>query len=170
MAIVPRDMWIGLIMLAFAVLYWREADKIRISPLDGPVGASGLPKTLAWTLGILAVILIARSIAEAMLLRGAAHRGPEAGSREFVKVHLRAVGMLTIGVGYLLIIPVLGYTLSIGLLLGAVSLYIGAPPGLRTMLVAVLGAGFFYLLFVRFLGIPLPHGMLYEMLSGSTGN
>lgn len=156
-------------MLAAAILYWHEADKIRISPLDGPVGASGLPKALAWALGLLAVVLILRGLAGMFLARRAADGPAEAGGKPDLKVHLRAIGMLLIGVGYLLVVPFLGYTISIGLLLAAVSLYVGAPAGMRTLLVAVLGAVIFYFLFVRFLGIPLPPGMLYGMFSGAGG-
>lgn len=58
----PRDFWIGLVTLGFAVLYWFEAAKIRISPLDGPVGAAGLPKVLAYALGVLSVLLIGRAL------------------------------------------------------------------------------------------------------------
>lgn len=169
MAFVPKDAWIGAVMLAVAILYWREADKIRISPLDGPVGASGLPKALAWALGALALIMIVRSLASVFLAGSAPGGEAEAEKKTGMRVHLRAVGMLLLGVGYLLIVPVLGYTISIGLLLGAVAFYIGAKPGLRSLLVAAIGAVAFYFLFVRFLGIPLPSGMLYGMLTAAGG-
>src|SRR3546814_151489 len=58
-----RDTWIGVVFLAFAIVYWIAADGIRISPLDGPVTAAGLPKSLAYALGTLAVLLILRSLA-----------------------------------------------------------------------------------------------------------
>ena len=166
MTFVPRDTWIGAVLLAFAVIYWREADKIRISPLDGPVGASGLPKTLAWGLGILAVILIVRSLVLAYLARKAS-AAPVETKADDMRVHLRAAGMLLLGVGYLLVIPYLGYLISIGLLLVGVALYFGAAINMRTALVAILGAAFFYVLFVYFLDIPLPSGMLFDMLSGA---
>jgi len=58
------DTWIGVLMLIAAVVYWLEANKIRISPLDGPVGASGLPKSLAYVLALLSVVLIVRGVSE----------------------------------------------------------------------------------------------------------
>lgn len=165
MGFVRKDTWIGLFMLAVAAIYWNEATKIRISPLDGPIGASGLPKTLAYTLGALAIVLIARDLLGVYLARRSAIAATDPEPRKgSLRAHMRAAGMLALGIGYLLVVPYLGYVISIGLLVGAVSLYIGAPLSLRTLLVAVIGAGFFYLLFVQFLGIPLTPGMLYDLL------
>ena len=86
-----------------------------------------------------------------------------------MKPHLRAIVMLGLGVGYLLVVTTLGYALSVMALIFLVSLYIGAPLGLRTVLVAVLGGLAFQLLFVQFLGIPLPGGIVASLLSGLTG-
>ena len=159
-----RDFWVGLAALGFAVLYWVEADKIRISPLDGPVGAPGLPKALAWAFGILALVLVLRGLfqrfagiaaeAEAIPMPLAARLWP----------HLRAAGILGLGFGYLLLVPWFGYTVCIMALILAVALYAGARFDLRTIGVAVLGAAFFRLLFVEFLDIPLPEGTLIEAL------
>src|SRR3546814_16166124 len=59
----PRDAWIGVVFLVLAVVYWIAADGIRISPLDGPVTAAGLPKSLGYALGGLSVLLILRRLA-----------------------------------------------------------------------------------------------------------
>jgi len=163
-----RDFWIGLVTLGFAALYWVEAAKIRISPLDGPVGASGLPKSLAWALAVLSLILIARAVLQKLRPLPAAGRTvPPAPARERLRPHLRAIGMLAIGVGYILVIPFIGYALAIMALLAAVSLYIGAGLTLRTLAVVVLGGVFFHLLFVEFLDIPLPRGLLIDRLLGT---
>lgn len=169
-----RDVWTGLVMLGAAVAYWFGADGIRISALDDLVGASGMPKALAWALGGLAVLLIVRSVllerrtvrpAEADIAPEAAPVpvDPEAGN---VGPHFRAAGMIGIGAAYLLLVPVLGYALGIVGLLLAVALYNGGGLSLKTALVAVLGGVFFYLLFVRFLGIPLPAGVWPGLIGG----
>lgn len=165
-----RDTWIGVVMLLVAVVYWLEASKIRISPLDGPVGASGLPKALAYALGVLSVILIIRSRIDA---RANASQAPEMEAEswslaEAMKPHLRAAGMLVIGVGYLLLLPWFGYAITIAALLLTVSLYIGSGLNIRTVLVAVIGGGVCHTLFVMFLGIPLPSGRLLMALFGAT--
>lgn len=164
MSLINRDTWIGLVMLLVAAVYWHEADKIRISPLDGPVGASGLPKSLAYALGVLAVILIIRSLAVTLAERRTRpHAEAEATSIDW-QAHRRALGMLAIGVGYLLLVTWLGYIITVAALLLAVSLYIGAALTLRTVLIAVGGGILYYLLFVQFLGIPLPPGGIVRSL------
>ena len=168
-----RDTWIGVVFLAFSVLYWTQADKIRVSPLDDPVTAAGMPKSLAFALGGLAVLLILRSLYMSRLAaradRKPADKVEETDSRETWKRHLRALGMLGLGVAYLLVVPYLGYVLSVIGLMLAVSLYIGARFGLKTLAVAGLGGGFFYLLFVQFLNIPLPPGLWPSLLQSLQG-
>lgn len=168
-----RDAWIGVVVLGCAVLYWLGADGIRVSPLDDPVGAGGLPKALAYALGGLAVLLIARSLALKRVAAGkpaaAAEAPAEASGPSVLRRHLRALGMLALGVGYLLLVPYLGYTLSIIGLVLAASLYIGASFGAKTLAIAGLGGVFFYLLFVQFLHIPLPPGIWPDLLRSLQG-
>lgn len=161
----PRDFWIGLTGLCFAVVYWLEADKIRISPLDDPVTAAGLPKALGIALGVLAVAMIARSLAE-RAAQPSAEPADQPPFGERMRPHLRAAGVLAIGVAYLLVVPYLGYALGIGALILAVSMYIGAPLGLRSVVTSALGGVIFHLLFVELLGIPLPEGALLHYLLG----
>lgn len=168
-----RDAWIGVVFLAFSVVYWIAADGIRISPLDGPVTAAGLPKSLAYALGALAVLLIARSLALKRLAAGkpaaSAAEAPSENEPSDRRLHLRALGMLGLGLGYLLVVPYLGYTLSIIGLLLAAALYIGARSGARILAFAGVGGVFFYLLFVQFLHIPLPPGLWPDLLRSLQG-
>ncbi|MEM9440563.1 MAG: tripartite tricarboxylate transporter TctB family protein [Pseudomonadota bacterium] len=166
MSFINRDIWIGLVMFLVAVVYWFEADKIKISPLDGPIGASGLPKSLAYALGALAIILIVRSVIGTLMAPKTASQEPASVTSmgDLIRPHLRAIGMLGIGVGYLLLVPWLGYTITIAALLLVVSLYIGADLTRRTLLIAAIGGVAYYLLFVQFLGIPLPAGKVFQTL------
>lgn len=165
MRILTRDTWIGVVMLIVAIVYWFEASKIRVSPLDDGIGAAGLPKALAYALGALAIILIVRSVLGAVMFGAPEGEAkPEKPAADVWKPHLRAVGMLAIGVGYLLLVSWLGYIITVALLLLCVSLYIGASLNLRTLLVAGLGGIVYHLLFVEFLGIPLPAGFILEPL------
>ena len=159
-----RDFWVGLVFLGVSALYWHESSKIRISPLDGPVNASGLPKALAWALGSLALLLIIRSLA--ILLAGLGKPSGSGGAplKEMLRPHLRAIGMLAIGIGYLLTVSWLGYASTVAALILVVSIYIGALPNLVTLAVAAGGGVLFHLLFVEFLGIPLPAGILGPIL------
>ena len=157
-----RDIFVGIFMLLLSVLYWFEASKIRISPLDGPVGASGLPKSLAYALGALSIIMIARSVVTIVIRRRSSSTSATAEGKPLAArmlPHLRAIGMLLIGVGYLLTVSRFGYIPAIAGLLLIVALFNGAPFSLKTALFAIIGSLICYLLFVRFLGIPLPDGI-----------
>ena len=162
-----KDFWIGLGVLGFAALYWLEAGKIRISPLDGPVGASGLPKSLAYALGFLAILLMVQALLKRVRV---SPEEPVENSGETAKVgwhpHRRAIGMFGLGIAYLLVVPYLGYSITLAGLLLAVSLYIGIGLNWRSIAFAVLGAVLFRLMFVEFLGIPLPDGTVFEALLG----
>ena len=111
-----------------------------------------------------AIILIVKSIIGRLADRKLAVTTDVEDESQTLRPHLRAFGLLAIGVGYLLVLPWLGYTVTIAALLLAVSLYIGAAFTPRTALIAVIGGIFYYLLFVRFLGIPLPAGKILASL------
>ena len=152
---IPRDAIVGIALFVVAVLYWFGADAIPESPLADGVGADGLPKVLAYALGLLSLALIARSFALERTV-GAPTTEERAADRY---AHKRAAGMFLIGVLYLVALPYLGYVLSIALLVGAAAWYNGKPPGPTLFAVAIGTAVAFYFLFVRFLGIGLPPGM-----------
>lgn len=164
---IPRDVWIGLAALALGVWYWRAAGDIPISPLDGVVNAAALPRMLAVAMIVFSVLLILRALlVEAMFLRAARRAAapggldrPEEEGLSFTRnQHLKAAGVVAIGIVYLLILPWLGYVPSVILLIAGMSVYIGARAGLYTLGVAAAVAGAFYLLFVVLLDIPLPAG------------
>ena len=84
--------------------------------------------------------------------------------------HLRALGMLLIGVGYLALVGTIGYVPAVALLVVATRAVPGAGPGRpgsrswRSRL-----ALFYYLIFVRLLGIPLPPGIWPGVWRGLRG-
>ncbi|MEL6264672.1 MAG: tripartite tricarboxylate transporter TctB family protein [Pseudomonadota bacterium] len=162
---IPRDVWIGLVMLAGAALYWLGADGIPISPLDGEVNAAAMPKALAYVLAALAVLLIVRAISVEIIAARAGATGPvpqpdPEERAEARRRHLRAAGVIAIGVGYLLVLETLGYLISITLLLIVLAAYIGARRDWRLPATAFALAASFKLIFVHLLGIPLPSGIL----------
>lgn len=171
---IPRDVWIGLAMLGVAIAYGRVAAGIPISPLDGIVNASVMPTALAWTLGVLAVLLIVRAVSVQVMMASATRRqapaapepaeaAPEA-DRGALQTHLRALGMAGLALAYLVALPRLGYVPSVFLLVAAVGLYTGARPGLQLLAVAAGAAVTYYVVFVRLLGIPLPPGFWPSLL------
>lgn len=161
---IPRDAVVGVCLLVLAVLYWFGADAIPRSRLAGGVGADGLPKALAYALGLLSLLLIGRSLA--MWRAAAAEKPSPQEAAEQRRRHLRAAGMFLLGVGYLVLLPWLGYLLSIILLVGIAAWYNGKAPSPGLAAVAV-GTGIaFYFLFVRFLDIGQPPGLWPSLLKG----
>jgi putative tricarboxylic transport membrane protein len=157
----PRDAVVGGVILAFAGLYWLAALTIRHSSLDDSIGAAGLPNMLAALLAALAVLLILRSFLFGPRSRQGSRSEAES---EVPRAHLRALGMLVFGVAYLVVVPSLGYAVSVALLVAAVALYNHQRPSLRLALVTILISVGFYLLFVRLLRIPLPPGVWPDFL------
>ena len=127
-----------------------------MSRLEGIVGAQAVPKSLAVCLAILSALLIAQDLWRA---RRAGAAGVEASEVSGSYAHLRAAGMLLIGVGYLALVGTIGYVPAVALLVVATALYLGQSLSVRLVALAVGLALFYDLMFVRLLGIPLPPGI-----------
>ncbi len=154
MSIARKDAAVGILFLVLAVLYWLGAGTIRVSLLNGGVGADALPRILAATLAFLALVLVLQSVWRA---RAAAPTEDE-GKPIDLRRHARAGGLLLIGIGYVVLIETVGYLPSIAYLLAAVVLFVGGAPRRTIVLFAVLGAIFFWVFFVEVLGIRQPKG------------
>jgi putative tricarboxylic transport membrane protein len=153
----------AILLIAFAIVFWFAADAIPKSRLGGTVGADGLPKLLAVALGVLSVGLIVQTLLTARTAEPVLPARPER-KREDRIAHLRALGMIVIGAGYLAVVPYLGYLPSVALLLAVVALYNGKRPSLDLAAFAIVGAVVFYLLFVQLLDVPLPAGLWPKLM------
>ena len=152
-----RDSAVALGLIGIAGLYWLGADRIRVSRLEGIVGAQAVPKGLVVCLGILSALLIAQDLWRARRVAGPA--SVEAREVSGSYAHLRALGMLLIGAGYLTLVGTIGYVPAVALLVVATALYLGQSLSARLVALAVGLALFYDLMFVRLLGIPLPPGI-----------
>jgi hypothetical protein len=158
-----KDVAAGVILFTLAGLYYWQSLSIAQSTLSDEVGPEGLPVLLAGFLAVLALIIMVRG-AVALL---AARRVPEADARiaeerEPSEASLaRAVGLLAIGVGYILVTPIVGYVFGIALLIAAVALYERAVPTFRLAIIAVVGGLFFWFVFVKLLGTDQPASWLF---------
>jgi putative tricarboxylic transport membrane protein len=101
---------------------------------------------------VLQTILARRSKAEAVAAEN------ELPSVSSYHKHARALGLLLIGVGYIVLVETVGYIVGIAYLLAAVTLFAGGASRRTVFLFAVLGAVFFWVLFVQILGIHQPQG------------
>jgi putative tricarboxylic transport membrane protein len=154
---VTRDTSVALGLIAVAGLYWLGADQIMVSRLEGIVGAQAVPKGLAVSLAVLSILLIAQDLLRVRRTAGAT--GGEESEASGAHAHLRAAGMLLIGIGYLALVGTIGYIPAVVGLVVATALYLGQSLSTRLVLLAVGLALLYYLIFVRLLGIPLPAGI-----------
>lgn len=148
---------VGLLALTLAGVYYYFAGGISHSMLSDQVGADGLPKLYAVALGLLGAFLMARSL----LFRTASAENIVFSPRDILP-HLRALGLLGLGVGYLLLISNLGYLLTIFLLLITVTVYCGAQFNFRLFFTSAVGSAIFWLVFVKMFSMPLPTGALWQ--------
>jgi len=157
-----RDLAFASATLALAIGYYAVAGAIPHSGLADATGPAGLPKAYALLLAGLSLILIARSLATRR--SGLVTRKPGTGRRPTLESRIpspgsRAIGVLTIGIVYIWAVTWLGYVLSLAGLIAATSYYQGGPLTRQVAIVAVIGALFFWLLFVLLLRIPQPAGL-----------
>ena len=148
-----RDLVSALILLCIAAAYYAASTTIPTSTLEDGVGPRGLPVVLAVLLALVAIVIGVRALVTVPV---AGEAGKDAEAR-----WPRAIGMLVIGALYIPVAGLLGYWLTLVLLLLAVILYEGIKPSWRMLAVAVGGATFFFLLFDVLLGIRVPEGLLF---------
>jgi len=159
-----RELVLGCVTLFIAVGYYLMAIQIQQSDIADVVGAQGLPKTYAALLAMLSIILIARSAARRRF-PAAPDAAPVTAKAHVVRgVTWRVFGMLINGVIYILVVPWLGYILSIAALIAATVYYQGGGLNRRVAAVAVGGALLLWLLFVRLLHISHPAGIWPSLL------
>jgi putative tricarboxylic transport membrane protein len=155
-----KDVLFGTATLALSVAYYWMAAAIPSSQLADAIGPQGLPKAYAILLAVFSLSVIGRSIA-----RRRDGRTKSAATKPTERSPLwRVAGMLGIGIAYILVVPWLGYVLSIAGLLLATTYYQGGRVNQQVALVAVSGAVFFWFLFVVLMGIPQPPGWWPSLL------
>jgi len=146
-----RDLVCSVVLLVVATGYYYLASGIASSALADEVGAAGLPTIYAFALGSIGLIMALQAVVKGLLNR------VEVGEAVDLGLMLRrAGGVLGIGIGYLLIVSVVGYMIALVIVLAAMLIYFGERASGRIALAATVGAGLFWVLFDRLLGIPMP--------------
>ena len=146
-----RDLVCSIALLIVAAGYYYLASGIGSSALADEVGAAGLPIAYAFALGAIGLIMALQAVVKGLLNRA------EAGERIDLGFTLRrAGGVLGIGIGYLLIVTIVGYMIALVVVLATMLIYFGERPSGRIALAAIGGASLFWVLFDRLLGIPMP--------------
>ena len=158
-----RNLLFGGASLVLALVYYVMADAIPTSLLADAVGPGGLPKAYAVVLGGLSLLLMLRAAVQrrrAGASAGAERKEPAAQPAQY----LRVAGLLGIGALYIIAVPWLGYAVTLALLIAATAYYQGGALTRRLALVSIVGALFFWFLFVFVLRIPQPPGFWPELV------
>ena len=147
-----RDVAFGSATLALGALYYWLAGSIAVSSLADAIGPQGLPRIYALGLIALSFVLIVSSA------RGTSAKlqTPNPKSQNALP---RAAGMLLIGIAYVLVVPYVGYMVSIAAVILATIYYQGGGLTRHAAVVAICGGLFFWLLFVVGMGIAQPPGL-----------
>lgn len=146
----------GLGML-LAASYIATAQSIEDSLLADAVGASGVPTGVGVVLLIASLFLFLKSFkSKASLLNETEEEPSEGGSQH---PHAMALGLLLILAAYVFLLPILGYVLSVGLLVGAAAWFAGARRYTSLALCAVLAGPVLWFVFDWTLEIRLPVGL-----------
>jgi hypothetical protein len=157
--IMNKDLLSGLVLLLIAGLYYVGSGTIADSTLSDEVGASGLPRVLSVVLAGLGLLLVVRSLIAVRPAARASKEDDMDGSRL-----PRAIGFLAFGVGYVLLLPILGYIVSIALLIMGVALFERAERPWFVPVTAIGGAVLYWAIFVKLLGVNQPIGSLWQSL------
>jgi len=152
-----KDLIASALLLVLSAAYYAATVRIPVSALSDEVGPHGLPTVLALALAVVAIALGAR----ALLLKPKPAVAAESGQENTEAPPLRALGLLGLGALYIPAAEILGYAPAIVLLIVAVSLYEGIRPSWRVLAIALGAAALFWLLFVLFLGVPQPRGLIF---------
>jgi len=153
------DLTTGLLGLTLSGAYLWVARGIEDSLLADEVGAAGVPTGVGLLLGLAATLLLLKGLvrwrAESRAQRSPA--GEEGGSD--APAHRAAAGLLLILLAYALLLSVLGYVLSLSLMVLAVAWYAGGRERLTLLGLAVVTGPLLWLMFDFLLQVRMPRGL-----------
>jgi putative tricarboxylic transport membrane protein len=146
-----RDLCLALAAIALGLAWWWQAARIEDSLLSDAVGAGGVPMALAALMAAAGLLLLLRTL----------WRAPPDVEGRPPGAHLKAAGLVAIILAYIWAAPAIGYVSAIALFAIAAAAYAGAriSPALAGFGLGL--AAFFWIAFVKLLGIPFPTGTLF---------
>lgn len=157
-----RDLACAALGWTIAGLVWAAAGGLPRSLLSDPFGAEGMPRGLALVLAIVSTLIGWRAVV-AWRVRRAAEPEPVDWAAA-TRAHAKALGTAALGVGYVILLPWLGYVATATLLILAVALYYGARPTAALAAISLGGAAFLWALFAKALSVPMPAGFWPRLL------
>ena len=146
-----RDLACAALGWAIAAAVWIGASRLQRSLLSDDFGADGMPRGLAIALAVVSTLIGVRALWKPK-------PGTDPGTDEpgSVLAHARALGVVALGFGYVLLAPWSGYLPAAFLLLAAATLYYGARPSVTLFAVSAAGAFTLWWVFAKLLRISMP--------------
>ncbi len=156
-----RDRVLALLAGGFALQYIAAARAIEDSLLSDAVGAGGVPQGVGMVMLAAAVALFAKSfIGKALADEGSDDSGESGGGWKVPL--LRTSGLVLILVVYGLLLPWLGYPLSVSLLFAAVGALAGAALRWPLFVCAGVAGPLMWAIFDQALQVRMPLGRLWS--------
>ena len=149
-----RDALLGAVVAVFAVAYTAQARALEDSLLADAVGAGGVPQAAGLVLLVAALALLGK----AGLARAAAPPGAAVGARQIAL----GAALVAVLVVYVLLLPGLGYIVSVSLLVGAVAWLAGARDRRAVGLCTALSGLALWAMFEWALKIRMPAGSWFS--------
>ena len=148
-----KDRVAAILLMALAGYVFVEADRFNVA-------SAAFPRMVAAVLGVCALVLLLRTVSLRRGVPAPAAADPMAGEPFFRNPLHFAIFLVSL-VGYLLLIPVLGYFAATAVLILVLSLALGFRDYLMLILTTaaflVLVYGVFIMVFAR----PLPRGLFF---------
>ena len=155
-----RDRLLAVTAAVFAASLVAAARSIEDSLLADAVGAGGVPQGVGLAMAAAALALFVKSFIDADV-DAAADTAAGAVVKPWRPTLLRTAALVLILALYGVLLPVLGYALTVSLLVGASGWLAGAAPRWPLALCALVAGPALWLLFDRLLQVRMPVGTLW---------
>ena len=160
----------GAVGLAGSLTYILAARRIEDSLLADAVGASGVPVGVGALMAVASVALLIKALLPSAKAQAAAVLTGDAATQSSAESPLRphylAAGLLAILVLYLIVLPWLGYVVSIGILAAAVGWFAGGRERMTLLGFALLTGPILWFLFDFALKVHMPVGFWPKLFTG----
>ena len=156
-----RDRLLSVLAAGFAVTYITAARGIEDSLLSDAVGAGGVPQGVGIAMLVIAVALFAKSLRGPPAAKAAAGAAQDEAGPAWQPVALRTAGLVAILVGYGLALPLLGYPLTLSLLVLASGRLAGAAMCWPLLLCAAVAGPLLWAVFDWALKVRMPVGSVW---------
>ena len=156
----------GGVGLAFSLIYINFARGIEDSLLADAVGASGVPVSVGALMAIASVALLVKGFLPVARRVPGKEEEADDGGVPASRPHWLAAGLLLILAVYLLVLPWLGYVVSIGVMAAAVGWFAGGREVKVLLGFTVFTGPILWFLFDFALKVRMPAGIWPALFSG----